>query len=47
VETHRVGTAIASGFTFGNQIRKRIGLPPLGSLSFLFYPSFTAFRTVT
>jgi hypothetical protein len=32
---------------FGNKIRKRMGLPPLISLSFLFYPTFTAFRTVT
>src|SRR5258706_15647091 len=38
---------MASGFTFGNRIRKRMGLPPWVSLSFLFYPSFTAFRTVT
>src|SRR5260221_2318811 len=38
---------MASGFTLGNTIRKRMGFPPLASLSFLFYPSFTAFRTVT
>src|SRR5258706_13797879 len=36
-----------SGFTLGNTIRKRMGFPPLASLSFLFYPSFTSFRTVT
>src|SRR5260370_35001076 len=38
---------MASGFTLGNRIRTRMALPPLDSLSFLFYPSFTAFRTVT
>jgi hypothetical protein len=38
---------IASGFTLGNTIRKRMALPPLISRSILFYPSFTAFRTVT
>src|SRR5712692_7681193 len=38
---------MASGFTLGNRIRKRMGLTPLVSLSFLFYPTFTACRTVT
>jgi hypothetical protein len=32
-----VGTVMASGFTLGNTIRKRMGLPPLGSLFSLFY----------
>ena len=38
---------MASGFTLANTIRKRMGLPPSVSLSLLFYPNFTAFRTVT
>ncbi len=32
-----MGTVIASGFTLGNTIRKRMALPPLLSLSFLVY----------
>ena len=31
------GTVMASGFTLGNTIRKRMGLPPSGSLFSLFY----------
>src|SRR5260221_13460063 len=38
---------MACGVTLDNTIRTRISLPPLVSLSLLFYPSFTAFRTVT
>src|SRR6266702_2406561 len=38
---------MASGFTLGNTIRKRMGRPPSVSLSLLFHPNFTAFRTLT
>src|SRR6266699_3864755 len=38
---------MASGFTLGTTIRKRMGRPPSVSLSLLFHPNFTAFRTLT